>query len=147
MSQRLKAACCWGLHQLRHLLPGGAVMRGCQSPCYHTPPQKEICQASDGGAAAYKSPAGHRKGQPVAAQSMHGSLFFFFFIWRTPWENNQHPLTRESWWCSLCCRQTRRRGWCWLLCGRPSAWPSRGLWYHRNSQSRRGSSQNWKTQN
>lgn len=59
-------------------------MHGCQSPCYHTPPQKEICQASDGGAAAYKSPAGHRKGQPVAAQSMHGSLFFFFLFEELP---------------------------------------------------------------
>lgn len=59
---------------------------------------------------------------------------------------NHHPLTRGSWWCSLCCRQTRRKGWCWRLCGRPSVWPSRGLWYRRSSRSHHGSSQNWSTQ-
>jgi len=63
-----------------------------------------------------------------------------------PTGNNHHPLTRESWWCSLCCRQTRRKGWCWLLYERPSVWLSRGLWCRRNSQSHRGSSQNWNTQ-
>lgn len=113
--------------------------------------------------------AGHHKGQPVAAAckarrlqasrktGMHLFLYYTHTYTHTcrqiqthsdsPTGNNHHPLTRESWWCSLCCRRTRRTGWCWLLYERPSAWLSRGLWYHRNSQSHRGSSQNWNTQN
>lgn len=59
-------------------------MNGCQSPCYHAPPQREICQASGGEAAAYKSPAGHRKGHPVAAKHAWISFFFFFLFEELP---------------------------------------------------------------
>lgn len=54
-------------------------------------------------------------------------------------------LTPESWWYSLYCRSTRRRGWCWLWCGPPSAWLFRDLWFRRSSRSRHGSSQNCQT--
>lgn len=76
VSRRLKAACRRGLHGLRHHPACSAVMRGRKAPCYHRPPQKEAWQDWDGGAAAYKRPAGHRRGQQ---RSMHAPFFFFFF--------------------------------------------------------------------
>ena len=45
--------------------------------------REEICQASDGGAAAHKSLAGRRKGQPVAA-AKHAWIAFFFFFFKLP---------------------------------------------------------------
>lgn len=145
MSQRSKAAWCWGLQQLRHLLPCGAVTHGCQSPSYRRPPRGDL--SGLGRRSSCTQEPGGSPQRPACGSSKACMDRFFLFFFLTPWGNNQHPLTRESWWCSLCCRQTRRRGWCWLLCGRPSVWPSRGLWYRRNSQSRHGSSQNYKTQN
>lgn len=47
VSRRLKAARRRGLHGLSHRPPRKA-------PCYHTPPQEEAWQDSDGGAAAYE---------------------------------------------------------------------------------------------
>lgn len=55
-------------------------MQGCKAPCYHVPPQKEVWQDSDGGAAA---PAGHRKASPWQQRSVHVpflSIFFSFFF-------------------------------------------------------------------
>lgn len=112
------------------------------------------------------SQAGHHKTQPVAEgcklrrlQVSRKTGMHLFLCCRhtftckqiqthsdSPTGNNHHPLTRENWWCSLCCRQTRRKGWCWRLCERPSALLSRGLWCHKNSRSHHGSYQNWNTE-
>lgn len=107
------------------------MMQGWKEPCYHTQPQRRS--------------GGRRTCISVWWVTTRKADMQGFFL--TPTGNNHHPLTQESWWCSLCCRQTRKRGWCWLLYEQPSAWQSRVLWYRRNSQSHHGSFQNWNTQN
>lgn len=88
VSRRLEAACRRGLHGLRHRPPCRAVMQGRKAPCYHRPPQKEVWQDSDGGAAAYKRPAGHRRGQQ---RSMHA----FFFLRNSPRKQPSSTYSRK----------------------------------------------------